>query len=171
MTLVERARSMSAAAHEGQRYGQKPYTYHLEQVASVLRSYGLGQDEELIAAGYLHDSVEDTPLSLQVIRLELGEGVARLVDAVTDPPGRNRKERKAKAYPRIRAVPKAIMLKLADRIANTTECNVTGNALLLSMYQSEHPGMRAALFDPEGSAIEHRMWAELDGLLDSARIV
>ncbi len=59
--LVERAATLARLAHAGQRYNGSPYTDHLEAVAGTLREHGV-DDPELIAAAWLHDVVEDTPV-------------------------------------------------------------------------------------------------------------
>lgn len=51
--------------HEGQLYGGKPYTFHLEYVANLVRLYS--SDERLQAVAWLHDILEDTPMTLDNI--------------------------------------------------------------------------------------------------------
>lgn len=161
---VARAAGFAAAAHHKQRYGSAPYTYHLEQVAYVLRQHAVADvPEELEAAAWLHDVLEDTPVSESYLREFFGAGVADLVVAVTDEPGRDRKERKTRTYPKIRAAgAKAVRLKLADRIANFSSAVREGRQDLLTMYRSEHPEFRAALYRP----LENLdMWGTLEDLL------
>jgi hypothetical protein len=84
--------------------------------------------------------------------------VARLVHAVTNEPGQNRRARHAATYPKIReAGDNAITLKLADRIAN-----VEAGGNLVGMYKKEHEDFKRALYTP-GQAEE--MWAHLNQLL------
>lgn len=55
------SRSIAFEAHEGQSYGSKPYTYHLEMAARNARDiFGLPVLEDVM---WLHDSIEDTPLA------------------------------------------------------------------------------------------------------------
>jgi GTP pyrophosphokinase len=80
--LVQRAYKTSEKAHEGQkRVSGEPYINHCLAVASILIELGMPAD--VIAAGLMHDTVEDTTVSLDEIRRDFGETVANLVDGVT----------------------------------------------------------------------------------------
>lgn len=143
---------------EGQMYGPLPYTHHLAAVEAVLRRFGFGDDLVMLQAGWLHDSVEDTKTKAKEIIEAFGEEVANLVVAVTNEPGENRKARGLATYPKIRAAgPRAVALKLADRIAN-----VENGGKLVKMYQKEYEDFRRALFT---AGENEEMWAHLDGLL------
>ncbi|MBR6505623.1 bifunctional (p)ppGpp synthetase/guanosine-3',5'-bis(diphosphate) 3'-pyrophosphohydrolase [Candidatus Saccharibacteria bacterium] len=79
---VEKAVAMAKKAHEGQfRKTGEPYIIHPLAVKKILEEWGM--DEDTIIAGILHDTVEDTKLSLSDIKKEFGESVAFLVDGVT----------------------------------------------------------------------------------------
>ncbi len=79
---VEKAVEMARKAHEGQlRKTGEPYINHPLAVKKILEEWGM--DEDTIIAGILHDTVEDTDLTLDAIRKEFGESVAFLVDGVT----------------------------------------------------------------------------------------
>ncbi len=80
--LLRRAYELARQAHEGQfRKTGDPYITHPVTVALMLAEYGL--DEPTLAAALLHDTVEDTNLTLSDISSEFGEEVARLIDGVT----------------------------------------------------------------------------------------
>ena len=82
ISLIEKAYLLAAKAHEGQlRRSGEPYITHPLQVALILAELEL--DKESIAAGILHDVVEDTGISMQAIEQEFGKDVALLVDGVT----------------------------------------------------------------------------------------
>ena len=82
LKLVERAYEMASAAHEGQmRRSGDAFISHPTAVATILAQ--LGMDETTVAAGLLHDAVEDTTLRLVDIEEELGFEVASLIDGVT----------------------------------------------------------------------------------------
>lgn len=82
LTRVERAIEMAKAAHVGQlRKTGEPYIIHPLAVKKILEEWGM--DEDTIIAGILHDTVEDTSLTLEDIRAEFGDSVAFLVDGVT----------------------------------------------------------------------------------------
>src|SRR3954462_1587896 len=75
--LIRRAYTRAEQAHAGQlRDSGAPYIEHPLEVAHILAN--LNSDGPTIAAGLLHDVVEDTSLDLETIRTEFGEEVARL---------------------------------------------------------------------------------------------
>jgi GTP pyrophosphokinase len=80
--LLERAYQTAEQAHRGQfRKTGHPYITHPLAVAYMLAGYGL--DGTTIAAALLHDTVEDTDVTMDQIRDDFGEDVARLIDGVT----------------------------------------------------------------------------------------
>ena len=79
---IQRAVEVAKKAHEGQlRKTGEPYIVHPLAVKKILEEWGM--DEDTIIAGILHDTVEDTNLTLDDIKQEFGESVAFLVDGVT----------------------------------------------------------------------------------------
>lgn len=79
---VKRAVEVAQKAHSGQfRKTGEPYITHPLAVKKILEEWGM--DEDTIIAGVLHDTVEDTSLTLDEIRKEFGDSVAFLVDGVT----------------------------------------------------------------------------------------
>jgi (p)ppGpp synthase/HD superfamily hydrolase len=154
--LETRARSFAEAAHEGQRYGDAPYITHLVAVRAVLDDFGYGG--ALGVAAWLHDSIEDTGATKDEIATRFGEEVAELVWAVTGV-GANRKERNASAYAKIRATPRAAILKLADRIANVEASRTVPSKL--EMYRAEWRSFREHL----GELGDDRMWSRLASAL------
>lgn len=80
--LVQRAYRVADEVHQGQtRASGEPYISHCLAVASILAE--LCVPPVVIAAGLLHDTVEDTELTLKDIQRDFGEEIARLVDGVT----------------------------------------------------------------------------------------
>jgi GTP pyrophosphokinase len=80
--LLRRAYELAAEAHAGQvRKTGDPYITHPLAVAQMLAEYGL--DEPTLAAALLHDTVEDTNLTLADLSMEFGDEIARLIDGVT----------------------------------------------------------------------------------------
>ena len=80
--LVERAFTAAEKAHSDQlRKSGDPYISHPVAVAQILADLGIGATT--IAAALLHDTVEDTPYSLEKLRSDFGDEVAMLVDGVT----------------------------------------------------------------------------------------
>lgn len=81
-SLIGRAYHFAEKAHAGQkRASGEPYFEHVRKTGSLLNDWHM--DQETIAAGLLHDVVEDTGIPLEKISEEFGETVAFLVDGVT----------------------------------------------------------------------------------------
>lgn len=122
-----RARYFATAAHAAvgqlRKYTNEPYIVHPAEVAQILVSVGI-YDSEVLQAAWLHDTVEDTDVSVELIHNLFGERVARLVREVTDastPEDGNRAIRKAIDRDNLEAAsPEAQSIKLADLISNTS---------------------------------------------------
>ena len=123
--LIERAYAFAEEKHSGQtRASGEPYIIHPVYVASILTE--IGNDAPTIAAGLLHDTVEDCEgVTLDTIRQEFGEEVAMLVDGVTklgQLDFTDREERQAETLRKmILAMGKdirVVLIKLADRLHN-----------------------------------------------------
>ena len=70
--LIDRAYRVAEEAHQGQmRHSGKPYITHCLEVAGILAE--MGAPAEVIAAGLLHDTVEDTKVTLQDLRTDFGD--------------------------------------------------------------------------------------------------
>lgn len=83
--------------------------------------------------------------------------MAALVEMVTNEPGANRKERHLRTYPKIRKSREAVIVKVADRIANT-EYSIAQKTRHLVMYQKEFSEFSTALF---ASGECDKMWDHL----------
>ncbi len=80
--LINKAYAVTAAAHAGQnRYSGEPYLLHVANVGFKLAEMGMGP--RTVAAGLLHDTIEDTPVTVDQIRTEFGEEILFLVEGVT----------------------------------------------------------------------------------------
>jgi (p)ppGpp synthase/HD superfamily hydrolase len=121
--LSLRAAEFAERVHGEQKrkYTGEPYFAHLREVATLLMEAGMS--EELIAAGYLHDTLEDTATTLDELRDNFGPEVAQLVYEVTDvskPEDGNRERRKEIDRQHLaQSSPDGATLKLADLISNT----------------------------------------------------
>ncbi|WP_432737586.1 RelA/SpoT family protein [Maridesulfovibrio sp. FT414] len=124
LALIQRAYVFSARAHEGQvRLSGEPYLAHPLHVAKILADMRL--DEPTIAAGLLHDTVEDTDTTIDEIADLFGEEVADIVDGVTKI---SMMDFESKAIAKAENIRKMIlamaedirvlMVKLADRLHN-----------------------------------------------------
>lgn len=162
--------AFATKAHEGQKYGGAyPYTHHLDRVVQVLMWAGFSKDRALLNAGWLHDTLEDQPgrVTYQLLWDSFGLDVANLVKAVTDKPGKNRREKHEATYPGIRrAGARAVALKLADRIANVEFSVLEGDEGKLEMYRKEHADFTKVLYQRG----EHEeMWDRLGEALGFER--
>jgi (p)ppGpp synthase/HD superfamily hydrolase len=85
MELIEKALQIASVAHEGQyrKNTNIPYIVHPVAVGMILQK--AGYHDEMIAAGILHDTVEDTDLTLTDIEREFGRGVAVMVEGCSEP--------------------------------------------------------------------------------------
>lgn len=120
MRLVVRAAEFAARAHCRHRrkdVDETPYINHLTHVAFLLAEAGC--DAALVAAGYLHDTIEDVDVSYETLHTEFGADVAELVLAVTDDRTLRWQEQKQAQIDRApRSTPRLAALKLADKISN-----------------------------------------------------
>ncbi|WP_330605324.1 RelA/SpoT family protein [Gehongia tenuis] len=124
LKVIEKAYRLAETAHTGQlRASGEPYFVHPYGVAVILTDLGL--DVDTIAAGLLHDVVEDTPVTLEEITDEFGSEIASLVDGVTKLSRfefRTKEEQQAETYRKMfLAMAKdirVILIKLADRLHN-----------------------------------------------------
>lgn len=164
MSIVLDAQEFATKKHGKQKYTKiLPYTYHLKAAHDVAERYNLNVD--IRAAAWLHDILEDTNITVVELRAFFGHHIAGLVQLVTDEPGKNRKERAEKTWPKIRTSPEAVALKLCDRIANVQASLDIGPQSLLDMYKKEHKRFRAALTCDDEDEWLLAMWAELDELI------
>lgn len=114
---------LAERGHRGQvrKYTAEPYIVHPVEVAQLVAT--VTPDEDVIIAALFHDLVEDTTVSLKVIRKAFGDRVAQLVHEVTDvsrPEHGNRAARKALDREHLaKASPDGMTIKLADLISNT----------------------------------------------------
>ncbi len=120
--LVAHAVHFAARHHIDQRRkGERaePYMNHLSEVASLLAEATGGASPALVAAGYLHDVVEDCEVTPAELRAEFGGAITDLVAEVTDDNSLNKTERKRREVDKAPhlSIP-AKMLKLADKTSN-----------------------------------------------------
>ena len=127
MNNMAKACEMAAVAHAGQvRKGNgEPYVNHPIRVAHMISTAGIGSRHEvsdLIIAAILHDTVEDSDLTLEEIGTTFGTKVKDLVDGCTDTPGMKklpRPKRKAAQAKKVRGLDQGVQLiKLADQVDN-----------------------------------------------------
>jgi len=124
LELVRKAYEFSQKHHSGQqRASGEPYLVHPLEVALVLSE--MKMDSVAVAAGLLHDSVEDTSVTIVDIRKEFGEQVAHLVEGVTKISKIDFSSQEEQQAENLRKMMLAmvddirvVLIKLADRLHN-----------------------------------------------------
>ncbi len=124
LALVKKAYEFSLEHHSGQtRASGEPYLVHPLEVATVLAEMRL--DTTAIVAGLLHDSVEDTKVTVDEIKAEFGEQVAHIVEGVTKISKlefASREEAQAESVRKMVLAMvddiRVVLIKLADRLHN-----------------------------------------------------
>ncbi|QQO19670.1 HD domain-containing protein [Bradyrhizobium diazoefficiens] len=120
--LISEAAELAAHRHNGMARkgrGNEPYINHLAEVANLLAAATDGADAELVAAGWLHDSIEDTDTTREELARTFSERVASLVAECTDDMSLPKAERRRL---QVLEAPKkssgAKLIKIADKISN-----------------------------------------------------
>ncbi|MBR0708109.1 HD domain-containing protein [Bradyrhizobium liaoningense] len=120
--LVSEAADLAAHRHNGMARkgrGNEPYINHLAEVANLLAAATDGADAELVAAGWLHDTIEDTDTTRKELAQTFSERVASLVVECTDDmslPKAERRQKQIEDAPH--KSPGAKLIKIADKISN-----------------------------------------------------
>jgi guanosine-3',5'-bis(diphosphate) 3'-pyrophosphohydrolase len=120
--LISEAAELAARRHNGMARkgrGNEPYINHLAEVANLLATATDGADAELVAAGWLHDVIEDTDTTREELAQKFSDRVASLVVECTDDmslPKPERRRRQIVDAPKKSAGAK--LIKIADKISN-----------------------------------------------------
>lgn len=121
-SIVLRALEFAALAHEGQRRrgaAQVPYISHPAAVGLILARAGFG--DSVVAAGVLHDVIEDTPVTAGELAVHFGEAITKIVLGVSEDKSLVYDARKARYVQQIRSASSEIKaVSSADKIANLT---------------------------------------------------
>lgn len=159
--FVEQCRKFAIEQHNrvNQKYGDKPYVFHLKDVVFYIMMFihlvPKKYRANVIGAGWNHDTIEDTGITWNDLKKATNEMVANIVYALTNEKGKSRKERaNAKYYRGIRNEMFADLAKFADRLANIKrslekhKLNPTKGGMFLK-YKSEHPNFVWSIIKPE----------------------
>lgn len=165
--LRQKAENAAAAfaieRHGAQDHGCLKISDHLADVAWNARQHydphvNILEPEQIIAAAWLHDIIEDTPTTLEEIEDVFGHQVGDVVNLLTDKNGRNRLERHLRTYHAIRTDPDATLIKLCDRRHNQDRSLKHGEHWMV-MYEREYNYFKFALWTPHKFK---KLWEELD---------
>jgi len=119
MTLIEKADHLAARAHEGQvrKEGGIPYITHPRAVAEILNAYNF--PEQVIAAALVHDVLEDTTVTPEELRAELGDDVLRMVEELSYDKKLGWEAQREAYAEAVRAAPEGVKaISIADKIHN-----------------------------------------------------
>lgn len=156
LTAYAYATAAHAAVGQRRKYTDDPYIVHPIRVANIVDKFG-GTDE-MIAAAYLHDVVEDTGVSIVDIQDMFGTDVALIVDGLTDvskPEDGNRAVRKAmdRAHS-ADATYEAQFVKCADIIDNAHDIGANDPSFNV-VYRKEMLLLIQVLYKVKGTAIHY----------------
>lgn len=107
--LINKAIAFAQKVHEDQEYNGGPFFTHPWQTAQLIAT--LTDDEDLICAAFLHDTIEDAGVTFEELCNEFNPEIASLVKEVTKD-GYN-------SFPHLKTQ-KGVMLKFADRLSNVS---------------------------------------------------
>ena len=122
LVIVSRAAEFAARQHTNHRRkgaAGEPYINHLIEVGHLLAEATEGSDAALVAAGLLHDTLEDTPTTFEELEAQFGPAIAGLVAEVTDDKSLPKAERKRRQVATAAAKSeRARLIKIADKTSN-----------------------------------------------------
>ena len=155
LPITRDALEFAAARHTGQRRSgdQAPFILHPLEVAHLLR--GRDYPDEVVAAGVLHDVIEDAGVTREELTERFGARVAELVRAVSEPsPDGSYGERKARLREAVsQAQPDAVAIYAADKVAKLRELR-----MVIATTRD---------YEPDLEQLEH-YWASLELLEERA---
>ena len=123
-SLLDRAIMFAVRAHANTERKGKGYPYIVHPLEAVAIVATMSNDQELLAAAALHDTLEDTDTTVEQLRQEFGQRVAQLVEAETDGHLSGDKtqtwhQRKQESIDRLAAASKdELMVALGDKLSN-----------------------------------------------------
>ena len=164
--MISEAMEFAAKAHEGQfRKGtRRPYIVHPREVSAIVST--MTDDEEIIAAAVLHDTIEDCAgVTREMLERQFGPRVAEMVAQESEDKSLTWEERKGETIRRLRTAPREVqMIGLADKLSNMRDIDrdypVEGESLWLRFrmqsrlalawyYKGVRDALREAFEGPE----------------------
>ncbi len=169
--MLEKLLAFAMKHHGEQKYGDKPYSYHLLQVYQECKEYGILV--QILAI--LHDIKEDTKVTddeiieffktLDEVKEEQYDFLLQCIKYISDEEGVNRKERKQKTNQKLSLIKEdfyiVLIVKLADRYCNTKN-SYENNANLFHMYKKEYEDFKKSVYRQH---LSESLWQKLDSLM------
>ena len=156
---VERAYNLAKKAHKNQKrkFEKQPYIVHPERVAQKVLIYS--GSEEMVIAAILHDVVEDSNITIQVIKNEFGPEVSRLVSELTNNQRAIKKIGKTKyLIKKLNEISEeAFLIKLLDRKDNLSDIHLAKSEFRKKYIDSTRDilsGIKRDLNDTQKEIIE-----------------
>ncbi len=181
MDIIDQAILFATEAHEGQyrKGSQTPYILHPLEVGAILAA--MTDDAEVIAAGILHDVLEDTPLDASKLAEKFGLRVLKLVQAESEdkqveiPAGESWKARKQQTIDDLvhEMDPAVKMICLADKLSNIrairNDYAKIGEKLWTRFNQkdpAQHAWYYRSIYENTGDLSEFTTWQEYKILVE-----
>lgn len=155
MSLIEKTKNYAIQKHQNanHKYGEYGYDFHLNMVYETAQKFihlvDAEERENVLAACWVHDIIEDARETYNDVKKETNETVAELAYALTNEKGRTRVERaNDKYYKGIRETKNASFVKFCDRISNVTHSKVNGYHMY-EKYRQENPNFVKKIYIDE----------------------
>lgn len=133
LDVFEIAYGLAEQYHEGQMYGDRPYIYHLNAVVeSIKRKWGDG-NKALLAVAVLHDILEDTSCTEEILKEAVGKDITKFVVALTKVEG----ETYENYIYRVREFHYSKEVKIHDTLCNLTESIMADSAYRVKKYSNQ----------------------------------
>lgn len=140
-----RAREFAKKAHGEQKYGERNYSHHLQQVDKIVNDFAHLLKENAIlkikTCAWLHDIIEDTEITKSDLEKEFNSTIAGIVYKVS-----NNKKSNEIPYKKICNCNNAKLIKLFDRLANMENCCITKSTRHIKKYVEQYPQLKEYLY-------------------------
>lgn len=179
--MYEKALKFATKAHEGQtrKGGNEPYINHPIEVSKIVQT--MTEDEEVWVAALLHDTVEDTPVTIEDIEKEFGARVKKLVEADTEdkrenlPPNETWKIRKQDTidFLKDKASIEEKIIVLSDKLSNARQLHRDYEEIGDEVWQrfnqkdkAEHAWYYRSVLENTSELKEYPAWQECKTLVE-----
>ncbi|MEO1032649.1 MAG: phosphohydrolase [Bacteroidota bacterium] len=155
MSILDTTKAYAIRKHKSvnQKYDGYDYDFHLNMVFEIAQKFihliPPKEQENVLAACWVHDIIEDARETYNDVRKATNETIAELAYALTNEKGRNRMERaNDKYYKGIRDTKNASFIKFCDRIANVMHSKYKGSRMF-DVYRQENAHFVSKIYVPE----------------------